>query len=100
MQITEKNGVRIGIYEPGNGTRYTAIAVPIEPDTPLGALGYVEQGWLVVSGNTARAYLFQKSGYLLDYYIQENLGGHRGDYPYMGDLIRALIERELPTAEE
>ena len=92
------NSCIIGEYEPGNGTRYTAVAIPWKApaDRVMGALGFVSDGWLVVSGNSGRAYLFQRGCYLLDDDIQEILGGHPGDYPYFGDLIRSMIMRDGP----
>ena len=92
-RITLRRRVRIGEYEPGNGTRYTAVAVRWRFDVVMGAMGYVDDGWLVVSGNSGKAYLFQHTGTLLDEYIQEHLGGFNGDYPYFGDLVRKLIGR-------
>ena len=93
ISITEQGNMRIGEYEPGNGIRYTAVAIPWHTDGPvmLGGLGAVTDGWLVISGNTARAQMFQENGYLADCYIQEKLGGFDGDYPFMGDLIRVLV---------
>ncbi len=93
--------MKIGESEPGNGMRYTAIAIPWEnyPDgaqAPImvGALGSVSKGWLVVSGLTGQAHLFQEDGTLVDRYIHEKLGGSAArDYPYFGDLIRDLTER-------
>lgn len=95
-RITLSGDTRIGEYEPGNGTRYTAVAVRwrATPYQVMGAMGFVSDGWLVVSGNSAKAYLFQQGGYLVDYTIQEHLGGYDGDYPYFGDLVRELIGRE------
>lgn len=88
-------GAFIGEYEPGNGTRYTAVAVPWQatPDQVMGRLGFVSDGWLVVSGNSGRAYLFQRHGFLADNHIQEHLGGYDGDYPFFGDLVRRLVNR-------
>ena len=96
-QITPTPYCRIGEYEPGNGTRYTAVAVPWRAGSTqvMGSMGFVTKGWLVVSGNSARAYLFQEGGYLVDDTIQEHLGGYDGDYPYFGDLIRALTDVDL-----
>lgn len=91
--IESIGGLRVGEFEPGNATRYTAVAVRWQVHKTMGAMGYIEDGWLVVSGNSGRAYLFQKRGILLDEYIQEHLGGFNGDYPYFGDLIRKLIGR-------
>lgn len=88
--------VRIGHYEPGNGTAYGAIAVRWQNAAYQQTLGRVEDGWLVVSCNTGRAYLFQREGVLLDEYIQKHLGGYPGDYPYFGDLIRTLVGRGGP----
>ncbi len=93
-RITLIVGGRIGEYEPGNGTRYTAVAVRWRFDGLMGRMGCVEDGWLVVSGNSGKAYLFQHSGTLLDEYIQKHLGGFAGDYPFFGDLVRKLVERE------
>ena len=64
IQITVQGNVRIGEYCPGNGTRYTALAVPISHDgAPIGVMGAVLEGWLVAYGLTGRAYLFQRGGY-------------------------------------
>ena len=94
-RITQQSNYFIGEYEPGNGTRYTAVAVPWNGGDMLlmGALGVVSNGWLVISGNSGQAYLFQNYGSLTNEYIQEKLGGYGGDYPYFGDLIRQLVER-------
>ncbi len=94
-KITQEGNCIIGEYEPGNGTRYTAIAVPwkADPNLSMGSLGSVTEGWLVVSGNQGRSALFQKHGTLTDNYIMEKLGSGLGDYPYFGDLIRTLIMR-------
>lgn len=93
--ITRQGDMVIGEFEPGNGTRYTAIAVPwaAHSDLMMGALGALANGWLVTSGNTARSYLFQKEGALTDRYIQERLGGGPPDYPFFGDLIRQMLQR-------
>ena len=93
-KITVEGNRIIGEYEPGNGTSYTAVAVRWRVDVVMGAMGYINDGWLVVSGNSGKAYLFQYKGTLLDEYIQEHLGGFAGDYPYFGDLIRKLVDRE------
>lgn len=103
ITITENEaGVRVGEYEPGNGTNYKAIAVPWGPEErSMNALGWIRTGWLVVSCNNALAYLLQEHGYLADDYVRDKLGGVRDDYPYMGDLIRALIDRpNIPTVPE
>jgi len=93
IQITVQGNVRIGEYCPGNGTRYTAIAVPISHDgAPIGVMGAVSEGWLVAYGN-GRAHLFQKDGYLSDGYLAEKLGVRAGDQPFAGNLIRELIGR-------
>lgn len=92
---TLPNGVRIGEYEPGNGTSYMAVAVPWEYSGSMNALGGVEGcGWLVVNCLNRLAYLFRNGGQLADDYIQEKLGGTKRDYPYLGDLIRRLLGRE------
>ena len=91
--IKDYGSIRLGHYEPGNGTAYQAIAVRWQFGEYQGALGMVGDGWLVVYCNTGRAYLFQRGGYLADDYIQEHLGGLHGDYPYVGDFIRKLIDR-------
>jgi len=94
IQITVQGNVRIGEYCPGNGTRYTALAVPISHDgAPIGVMGAVLEGWLVAYGLTGRAYLFQRGGYLADSYLAEKLGVRPGDLPWAADLIRELIGR-------
>ena len=105
-RITVVDNVFIGEYEPGNGTRYTAIAVPwtATPEQVMGRLGFVADGWLVVSGNSGRAHLFQRYGTLSDNYIAEKLGGYGGDFPYLCTLIRRLIGRpeldDMPEDKE
>ena len=96
IKITvQGNNVRIGEYSPGNGTRYTALAVPISHDgAPIGVMGAVLEGWLVAYGLTGRAHLFQRDGHLSDGYLAEKLGVRAGDQPWAGDLIRELIGRE------
>ena len=98
-KITVEGNCIVGEYEPGNGTRYTAIAVPWTNgrDRSMGIMGCVSNGWLVVSGNSGQAYLFQKDGPLIDNYLIKKLGGYPGDYPYFGDLIRTLIMRPDTT---
>jgi hypothetical protein len=95
INITDQGNVRIGEYCPGNGTRYTAIAVPISHDgAPIGVMGAVSEGWLVAYGLTGRAHMFQGVGYLSDGYLAEKLGIRAGDCPWATDLIRELIGRE------
>ena len=93
IQVTVQGGTRIGEYSPGNGTRYTAIAVPISHDQPMGVMGMVQSGWLVAYGLTGRAHLFQRDGHLSDGYLEEKLGIRPGDFPWAADLIRELIGR-------
>ena len=95
IQITvQGNNVRIGEYSPGNGTRYTALAVPISHDgAPIGVMGAVLEGWLIAYGLTGRAHLFQSDGYLADSYLMEKLDVRSGDLPWATDLIRELIGR-------
>jgi hypothetical protein len=94
IQITVQGDLRIGEYSPGNGTRYTALAVPISHDgAPIGVMGAVSDGWLVAYGN-GRAHLFQRAGHLSDGYLEAKIGIEPGDQPFAGNLIRALIGRE------
>jgi len=88
------DGMRVGEYVPGNGIRYTAVAMPWVVEKHMGALGHVEDGWLVVYGNKATAHLFQATGYLADRYIAEKLKVDERDFPWAGDLIRALVDRD------
>jgi hypothetical protein len=94
ITITVKGDTRIGEYEPGNGTRYTAIAVPFSHEKPMNGMGVVSDGWLVAYGLTGRASLFQPDRYLADNYLMEKLGVRPGDLPWAGDLIRELIGRD------
>ena len=94
IQITVQGSTRIGEYEPGNGTRYTAIAVPYSHDGVMGVMGAVADGWLVAYGISGRAHLFQSDGYLADLYLMEKLDVRPGDLPWAADLIRELIGRE------
>lgn len=94
-RVIETRHGRFGEYEPGNGTRYTAMAIRVVGKVSFGSLGSVTNGWLVVNGFNGKAYLFQASQVqpLADEYIQEKLGGLEGDYPYFGDLVRKLLGR-------
>ncbi|MEE9519418.1 MAG: hypothetical protein V3V93_04045 [bacterium] len=84
---------RKALYEPGNGTAYSAVAMRYRLGS-CGGLGSVDDGWVVVSGLTCKAYLFQKDGGpLVDEYIKEKFGGLDGDYPFFGDLVRTLVDR-------
>jgi hypothetical protein len=88
-------GVTMGHYEPDNGTSYRAIAISWNSEVYLQGLGCISaEGYLVVNCLNCKAYLFQKNGFLVDSYIQEKLGLSQGDYPYFGDLIRRLLNRE------
>lgn len=92
--------MRIGEYEPGNGTSYKAIAVKFPFNSNFKMMGRVSDGWLVVNCNIARSHLFQREGLLFDKYIREKLGGGPDDFPYFGDLIRKLIYRGFPDRKE
>jgi len=96
MKIREqvRSGMRVGEYCPGNGIRYLVIAVPWNSEDHNNLLGSIYPGgWLVINCNTKLAYLFQKDGPLADWYIREKLGGSEEDYPYIADLVRAVLER-------
>ena len=101
-KVTRNGAMVIGEYEPGNGARYTAVAVPWQgPGFALGGLGNVSDGWLVIAGNSGRAHLFQKTGFLTDDYIREKLEGRSlglCDFPEFGDLIRFMIARPSEVA--
>lgn len=84
---------RVGEWEPGNGTRYTAVAIPWSTPISMGHMGFVKEGWLVVYGS-GKAHLLQKVGYLADPYLAEHFGILPGDFPWAGDLIRALVDRD------
>ena len=80
------------------GTNYKVIAFPWWDGAGFNLMGSVSPGgWLVINCNTGRAALFQRNGYLANGYIQKHLGGFDGDYPYFGDLVRAVIGREEPS---
>lgn len=92
----------IGVYEPGNGVRYVAVAIPwIGPQISMGGLGEVADGWMIAAGN-GRASLFQAKGFLTDDYVREKLGGgyiQQEDIPHFAHLVRTLLGRpDLGTA--
>jgi len=92
--VTLLGGLTYGEWEPGNGTRYTALAVPIK-DLPgsVGVVGRIDEGWLVVCGLTGRAYLLQKRGYLDPLYIAEKFGLVGEDIEYFTELLRKMLGR-------
>ncbi len=111
IRITPNGEMKIGEYEPGNGTRYTLIAMPWDsgPTGVMGELGYVSTGWLVVCGNTGRSHLLQADGFLADRYVEQHFGGHGEDVGYTAELICALTGRpgqpreavdDMPTDRE
>lgn len=86
--------ILIGECEPGNGINYKAIAVKWTSGENFNVLGAIHApGWLVINCNTRLSHLFQSKGPLVDDYIKGKLGGKKEDYPYFGDLVRALISR-------
>ncbi len=92
LTIHHETNYRVGEWEPGNGTRYTAVAVPWVTPIQMNNMGYVEEGWLVVY--RGRAHLLQPAGSLADRYLAEHFDIRPGDFPWAGDLIRALVERD------
>ena len=94
LTIHHETDYRVGEWEPGNGTRYTAVAIRWVTPILMNRMGYVEDGWLVVCGLTGKAHLLQARGYLADHYLAEHFGILPGDFPWAGDLIRALVDRE------
>jgi RNA polymerase sigma factor (sigma-70 family) len=100
LTSTSNSDMVIGAYEPGNGTRYTALAMPWkdEKQLMLGSIGVVSDGWLVVYCNNGRSYLLQKEGWLTNEYLAEKFVIYREDIPYAAELIRTLTGR--PGAPE
>jgi hypothetical protein len=96
LTSTSNSDMVIGEYEPGNGTRYTALAIPWtdQDRSMLGSIGVVSDGWLVVYCNNGRAYLLQGGkSFLTDGYIAEKFVIGREDIPYAAELIRTLTGR-------
>lgn len=96
--ITESTGlatVRVGEYEPGDGKRYTAVALRWETNSKagLGALGHVRDGWLVTYGNNGKSYLLQRAGVLVDDYLAEKFSISDQELPHAADLLRRLLDR-------
>jgi len=83
---------RLGVWEPGNGTRYTAIAVPWHDSSQRSwnQLGSVRKGWLVVTGS-GRAYLLQEHIVLLPGYVGEKFGYNINDAYFVALLINELL---------
>ncbi len=93
LTIYHEANYRVGEWEPGNGTRYTAVAIPWTSPMLMGTMGFVEEGWLVVYGS-GKAYLLQPAGILTDQYLAKHFDIRPADFPWAGDLIRALVDRE------
>jgi hypothetical protein len=96
LTSTSNRDMVIGEYEPGNGTRYTALAIPWtdQDQLMLGGIGVVADGWLVTYCNNGRAYLLQGGkSFLTDGYIAKKFGIGQGDIPYAAELIRTLTGR-------
>lgn len=94
--VSPSGSIRVGEYNPENGTNYKAVAISWPSEEDFNALGSIDApGWLVINCNTKLSHLFRAKGLLTNSYIKEKLGGSKGDYPYFGDLVRKLIFREL-----
>jgi hypothetical protein len=95
LTSTSNSDMVVGAYEPGNGTRYTAIGIlwTDENQMMLGGIGVVSDGWLVIYCNSGKCYLLQKEGWLTNEYIAEKFGIGQGDIPYAAELIRTLTGR-------
>jgi len=101
------DAMRLGIYQPGNGTRYTVLAMrwsappptsTVYPLTPvsLGELGYVPNGWLVVicMSVPGKAYLLADSGFLATSYVMSHFKiDSEEDANHITHLISRLIGR-------
>ncbi len=92
--VTYRDGYIEGFYEPGNSTRYTAVAIPTNGHLQVGSLGLVTDGWIVVSGMANRqAYLLSKHPYLLHPdYIEDKFDLHGQDAEMFTILLKAMLK--------
>ena len=81
-----------GEYEPGNATRYTALAMPIDNYCNCGWLGTVLDGWLVASGMTnCKAYLVPKNIHLEVNWIGEHFDLQGEDAKMFTELLKKML---------
>ena len=118
IHVTDHNvdasQIRSGWFEPGNGTRYTAAAVFVPGGLErMGVMGTATGGgdgcWLVASGNTGRAHLFQPNAtgsewsvtkFVHPDYVAEKFDMRsKEDATHAAALIARLIGRPGPKVE-
>ena len=89
-----EDGIIFGKYEPGNSTRYTALAVPMKGLVDCGWLGAIHGGWLVVSGMAnCRGYLLPRGWHPDPYYVAEKFDLKNGeDIECFTRLLEAMLK--------
>lgn len=91
--VTQREGYIQGSYEPGNSTRYTAVAIPTDGYLCLGWLGSIDDGWIVVSGMANKKAHLLDSSCLYPRYIAEKFDLHGPDAEMFTELLKAMIGR-------
>ena len=80
-------------YEPGNGERYTIIAIPVDQWIGAANLGSISSGWIIINANNRLSYMFQKTGYLTPKYIAEKFHVYEEDAEHLAFLICTVTGR-------
>ena len=90
--VEHRDSYIYGKYEPGNGTRYTAVAISTNGYLSLGWLGSVEDGWIIASGMASqKAYLITKHEYLHPDYVGEKFDLRGEDAEMFTELLKAML---------
>ncbi|GAI09872.1 unnamed protein product [marine sediment metagenome] len=84
---------RYEIISSEDGTRYTALVIPVGHRFSLQMLGAVDEGYLVICGLNRLSYLFKKHGYLDVNYIMEKFRMNLCD----GENFITLLKEMMPT---
>lgn len=90
--------VRKAAFSPGNGYRYTVLAVLLDGVGDMGAMGQVDPCWLVVVGNNGSAYLFGEGlPFISVRYVAEKFRLGREDAEAVAACVALLLNRETDS---
>ncbi len=85
-------------FSPGNGYRYTVLAVLLNDVGDMGAMGAVEPCWLVAVGNNGSAYLLADGrDFISVRYVAEKFRLNQDDAAAVAACIADLLDRETDS---
>lgn len=94
--------MKIYDYSPGNGTRYTVVAVQVNDPPQADQLNISPGGWFIGMPNIrdAKCYAFQPSGFLDVGYVESHIfrdddGKDRADAEAVTQLLGQIMQRSI-----